>query len=86
MCTWLGFRPIYDTFLHNPKGYHTSMTPTLFIHSKSADHLKVTWYIKRLEKYGLQKYPGGGGGEFDTKLESHIVSLPIIIDVPMRGQ
>ena len=26
-----------------------------------ADHLKVTWYIIRLKKYGLQKYPGGGG-------------------------
>ena len=65
MCTWLGFRPIYDTFLHNPKGYHTSMIPTLFIHSKYADHLIVIWYIKRLKKYSLQKYPEGGGGWFD---------------------
>ena len=32
------------------------------MHRKSADHLKVTCYIKRLKIYGLQKYPGGGGG------------------------
>ena len=34
---------------------------TLSMHRKSADHLKVTWYIVRLKKYGLQNTQGGGG-------------------------
>ena len=50
---------------YNPKGkgYHTSMTSGDLVH---ADHLKVTWYTIRLKKYGLQKYPGGGGGRVST--------------------
>ena len=31
---------------------------TLFMHGKSSDQLKLNWYIVRLKKYGLQKYPG----------------------------
>ena len=37
---------------------------TLSMHRKSADLLKVTWHIVRLKKYGLQKYPRGGGRGF----------------------
>ena len=31
------------------------------MYEKSEDHLKVTWYIIRFKKCGLQKYPGVGG-------------------------
>ena len=62
MSTWLGFQPIYfyttlrvkDTLLRWP-------LVTLSMQRKCTDHLKVTWYIIRLKKCGLQKYPGGGG-------------------------
>ena len=65
MYTWLGFRPIYFSTTLRVKG-----TPlrwplvTLSKHRKFADHLKVTWYIIRFKKYGLQKYPGGRGGGY----------------------
>ena len=64
MCTWLGFRPIY---FYTTQGFnlpyfddHTSMI--LFMHSKSADHLKVTWYIMRFEKIWCTTITSGGGG------------------------
>ena len=63
MCIWLGFRPIYVYTTLRVKGTLLRWPlVTLSMHRKSADHLKVTWSIKRLKKYGLQKYPGGGGG------------------------
>ena len=32
------------------------------MYRKSADHLKVAWYIIRLKKIWSTKVPGGGGG------------------------
>ena len=52
ICTWLGFRPIYFYTTLRVKG--TLLTwplVTLSMHRKSADHLKVTWYITRLKKW-----------------------------------
>ena len=67
MNTWLGFRPIYFYTTLRVKGTLLRWPlVTLSMHSKSADHLKVTWYIIGLKKYGLHKYlvgrgEGGGG-------------------------
>ena len=63
MCTWLEFRPSYMTHSYTTLRVKGTILRwplvTLSMHRKSADHLKVTWYIVRLKKYGLQKYPGG---------------------------
>ena len=63
MCTWLGFRPIYFYTTLRVKGtllrWHLV---SLFEHSKSADHLKVTWYIIGFKKIWSTKVPRGGGG------------------------
>ena len=63
MCTWLEFQPSYITHSYTTlmvKGYRWPLV-TLSMHRKSADHLKVDWYIVRLKKYGQQKYPGEEG-------------------------
>ena len=60
MNTWLGFRSIYFYTTLRVKGILLRWPlMTLSMHSKSADHLKVTWYIIRLKKYGLHKHPVG---------------------------
>ena len=64
MCTWLEFRPSYITHSYTTLRVKGTILRwplvTLSMHRKSADHLKVTWYIVSLKIYGLQKYPGGG--------------------------
>ena len=69
MCTWLGFRPIYFYTTLKVKG---TLLPwplvTLSMHRKSADHLKVTWYIIRLKKIWSTKVPRGRGGTDGPKV------------------
>ena len=63
MCTWLEFRPIYFYTTSRVKGT-LLLWPlvTLSVHRKSADHLKVTWYIIMLKKNMVFKSTRGGGG------------------------
>ena len=70
MCTWLEFRPSYIT--HSNTTLRVKVTilqwplVTLSMHRKSADHLKVTWYMVRLKKIWSTKIPRGGGGRLSV--------------------
>ena len=62
MCTWLEFLPIYFYTTLRVKGTLLWWPlVTLSMHRKSADHLKVTWYIIRFKKIWSTKVPRGGG-------------------------
>ena len=81
MCTWLEFRSSYMTHSYitlRVKGtLHRWPLVTLSMHRKFAAHLKVAWYLVRLKKYGLQQYPGRGGGWF--RLSAHRLVHALII-------
>ena len=68
MCTWLWIRPIYITHSYTTLRLKGTILRwplvTLSIHRKSADHLKVTWYIIRLKKIWSTKIPRGEGFDF----------------------
>ena len=65
MCTWLEFRPSYMTHSYTALRVKGTILRwplvTLSMHRKSADHLKVTWYMVKLKKKWFTKIPGGGG-------------------------
>ena len=65
-CTWLEFRPSYMTHSYTTLRVKCSILRwplvTLSMHGKSADPLKVTWYIVRLKKIWSTKIPRGVGG------------------------
>ena len=70
MCTWLDFRPSYMTHSYTTLRVKGAVLRwplvTLSMHRKSADHLKVAWYIVRLKKIWFIKTPRGRGGEVST--------------------
>ena len=66
MCTWLEFRPSYMTHSYTTLRVKGTILRwplvTLSMHRKSADYLKVTWYIVRFKKNMVYKNTQGGGG------------------------
>ena len=57
--------------LYHPKGQNTLLRwplVTLSMHRKSADHLKVTWYIIKFKKKLSTKVPRGEGGAGGPKV------------------
>ena len=66
MCTWLKFRPGYMTPSYTTLRVKGTILwwplVTLSMHRKSADCLKVTWYIVRLKNMVYKNTRGGGGG------------------------
>ena len=69
MCTWLEFRPSYMTHSYTTLRVEGTILRwplvTLSMHRKTADHLKVTWYIVKLKKIWSTKIPRGGGEGFE---------------------
>ena len=62
MCTWLRFRPIYFYTTLRVKGTLLRWPlVTLSMYRKSADHLKVTWYIISFFLNMVYKSRQGGG-------------------------
>ena len=69
MSTWLGFRPIYFyTILRVKSTLLRWPLVTLSMYNKSADHLKVTWYIIRKINMVYKSTRGGGGGTGGPKV------------------
>ena len=64
MCTWLEFRPSYMTHSYTTLRVKSTIRRwplvTLCMHRKSADHLKVTWYIVKFKKNMIYKDTQGG--------------------------
>ena len=75
MSTWLELRPSYKTHSYTTLRVKGTILrwplETLSMHRKSADHLKVTWYIVRLKKIWSTKIPRGGGGGGDGWLSAY---------------
>ena len=71
MCTWLKFRPSCMSYSYTTLRVKGTILRwplvTFSIHRRSADHLKVTWYIVKVRKNMVYKNTQGGGGGFDLQ-------------------
>ena len=82
-CTCLGFRPSYMTHSYTTLRVKGTLLRwplvTLSMYKKSADHLKVTWYIVRLKNM-VYKIPRGGGrfSTFSPWSIWYIVTIPLV--------
>ena len=76
MCTWPGFRPIYFYTTPRVKGILLRWPlVTLSMHRKSADHLKVTWFIIRFKKNMFYKSSLPRGGAVQSGPRSNSLTL-----------